>query len=128
MTTAYGLLDPAAAELAATSTFGMIGAVLGGLVIVGALIWAFWLGDKVRSREPRPPRPEEQPTLPDSGPVRETREMREPEEVPQATDEDERLRPYNLNPSGDRRSADQEPRRWDSGTSGSFGSGGTGKA
>ncbi|MFD9906301.1 DUF6479 family protein [Streptomyces sp. NPDC059063] len=53
-----------------------------GLLVAGALTWAVWLGIRVRRREPPRPRPEEQPRLPDGGPVREVREHREPEEVP----------------------------------------------
>lgn len=110
-------------ELAASGPgFGLIAAVLGGLVLVGALIWSFWLGDRVRSREPRTPTPEEQPHLPESGAVYEVREVRESDEVPHAKDESERLRPHNLHSSGDRRSENQEPPRWGKGH-GSYGSG-----
>jgi hypothetical protein len=115
-------------DLAASgAAVGVIAAFLGGLILVGALLWAFWLGNKVRKREPRPPRPDEQPKLPESGPVQEVREMREPDEVPHAKDESERLRPQNLHASGSKRSEDQEPRRWSPGSSGSFGGGGPGK-
>lgn len=101
---------------------GGIAAVVGGFVLVGALIWSFWLGDRVHSREPKTPTAEEQPHLPESGPLHEIREVREPEEVPHAKDESERLRPHNLHPSGDRRSENQEPPRWGRGH-GSYGSG-----
>ncbi|WP_223178720.1 DUF6479 family protein [Streptomyces boluensis] len=104
------------------STFGKIGALLGGLIIVGALIWSFWIGDVVRSREPRAPTAEEQPHLPEGGAVREVREMREPDEVPHAKNESERLMPYNLHSSGDRRSDNQDSPRWGRGL-GSYGSG-----
>ncbi|WP_367038899.1 DUF6479 family protein [Streptomyces sp. Je 1-332] len=124
MVTASGELHVLAVSGAA---LGVIAAFVGGLVLVGALLWAFWLGNRVRRREPRPPRPEEQPKLPDSGPVHEIREMREPDEVPHAQDESERLRPENLHASGTKRSENQKRRRWSPGSSGSFGGGGPGK-
>ncbi|WP_408997420.1 DUF6479 family protein, partial [Streptomyces scabiei] len=34
-----------------------------GLVVVAMLIGALWLGARVRAREPRRPRPDEQPRL-----------------------------------------------------------------
>ncbi|MFC5204370.1 DUF6479 family protein [Streptomyces kaempferi] len=107
---------------------GTIGAFLGGLVIAGALVWAVRLGVKVRRREPRRPRPDEQPKLPQSGPVREVREMREPDDIPLAADGGERLRPRNLHASGSKRSANQDVPRWNPGGGSSFGSGGSGKA
>ena len=58
--------------------------ILVGVIVAGALIWAVRLGMSVRDREPAPPRPDEQPHLPDGGPVLEEREVREPEEVPHA--------------------------------------------
>lgn len=97
-----------------------------GIVLVGGLIWAFRLGIKVRSREPAPPKPSEQPRRPGSGPVHESSRAREPNEMPQATDESERLTPHELRPTGSRDSADQRRPRWDGGTGGSFGSGGAG--
>ncbi|MFI6088159.1 DUF6479 family protein [Streptomyces sp. NPDC051218] len=124
MVTASGELHVLAVSGAA---LGTIAAFVGGLALVGALLWAFWLGNRVRGREPRPPRPEEQPKLPDSGPVHEIREMREPDEVPHAKDESERLRPENLHASGTKRSENQKRRRWSPGSSGSFGGGGPGK-
>jgi len=103
-----------------------LGAFVGGLVIAGALIWAVRVGIRIRRRESPPPRPEEQPKLPASGPVQETREMREPDEVPRAADESERLTPHELHASGSKRSKNQKPPRWKPGSSGSFGSGGPG--
>ncbi|MFD5074962.1 DUF6479 family protein [Streptomyces sp. NPDC058371] len=114
-------------ELAASgAAVGVIIAFVGGLVIVGALIWAVRFGIKVRRREPGPPAPAEQPTPPPSGAVYETRETREPDEVPQAGREGERLRPHDLHASGSKTAEDQPRPRWDSGSSGSFGSGGSG--
>ncbi|WP_275902505.1 DUF6479 family protein [Streptomyces sp. RLB1-9] len=45
------------------------------------------------SNRPRPPRPQEQPRLPDSGPVHEVREHREPNELPPS---EHRLTPHEL--------------------------------
>jgi len=121
-------MSTASYELLAASSdvLNVVAAFVGGLVIAGALIWAVRLGISVLDREPGPPQPEEQPTLPESGAVHEVREMREPDEVPHAAQESERLMPYELHPAATRRGEDQKRRRWDPGTSGSFGSGGLG--
>jgi len=111
---------------ASDAAWGMIGAFLGGLVIAGALVWAIRLGTKVRRREPGPPRPSDRPNRPPSGPVMESREMREPDELPHAEDEGERLTPHEIHSSGSKRSEDQKRPRWSRGSSGSFGSGGSG--
>ncbi|MEV6738773.1 DUF6479 family protein [Streptomyces sp. NPDC051104] len=114
-------------QLAASdAAWGMLGAFVGGLLIAGALVWAVRLGIRVRRRESAPPRPSEQPIRPTSGPVMESREVREPNEVPRAQDESERLTPHEVHASGTRRSGQQKRPRWNSGSSGSFGSGGSG--
>jgi uncharacterized iron-regulated membrane protein len=114
-------------QAAATNPAGVIAILIGGLLIVGALVWSVRLGIKVRRREPRSPRRHEHPTLPESGPVHETRQVREPNEVPRAADEGERLTPHDLQASGSKRSESQKRRRWSPGSSGSFGGGGPGK-
>jgi Family of unknown function (DUF6479) len=101
-------------------------AFIGGMVVAGALIWAVSLGMHIRDREPGPPDPEDQPHLPDGGAVHEEREVREPEEMPHATQESERLMPYELHHSASRRCEDQKRKRWLPGSSGAFGSGGPG--
>ncbi|MEU1596526.1 DUF6479 family protein [Streptomyces sp. NPDC005708] len=101
-------------------------AFIGGMVVAGALIWAVQLGMRVRDREPAPPKPEEQPHLPDGGAVHEEREVREPEEMPHATQESERLMPYQLHHAASKRCDDQHRKRWLPGSSGAFGSGGPG--
>ncbi|MFE9552233.1 DUF6479 family protein [Streptomyces sp. NPDC006692] len=53
-----------------------------GLVIVALLIGAVWWGLRRQARAPRPPRPEEQPRPPASGPVGAVVERREPAEMP----------------------------------------------
>jgi hypothetical protein len=115
-------------DLALTNAaYGTIGALVGGLVIAGGLVWAVPLGIRMRRGEPGPPEAHEHPSLPESGPVHETSEIREPNEVPRAADESERLTPHQLGSPGSKRSDRQERPRWDSGTGGSFGSGGSGR-
>ncbi|MFD4555625.1 DUF6479 family protein [Streptomyces sp. NPDC058469] len=103
---------------ASGAAMGMVAAFAGGLVVVALLVWAVRLGINVRQRELAPPRPDEQPRLPESGAVREIREQREPDEVPRTPD-GERLLPHNLRHSGSRRSESQERPRWDEGPGGS---------
>ncbi|MFE2927854.1 DUF6479 family protein [Streptomyces goshikiensis] len=62
-----------------------------GLVIVGFLLGAFKLGQRVRAKEPPPPTPESQPHLPDGGAVYEVREERDPVEIPEGG-----LRPHEM--------------------------------
>ncbi|MFE9775152.1 DUF6479 family protein [Streptomyces sp. NPDC005931] len=115
------------ADLAASRGGVGIGLVVAGLVVVALLIGAFALGSRrVRRRDSRRPRPEEQPRMPEGGPVREVREQREADEVPRS---DHRLTPHELKGHGNagtRTGASQERPRWDEGSSGSFGSGGPG--
>ena len=100
-------------------------ALLVGLPVVVGLIWAGWLGNRIRWREPPAPRSEEQPRLPDEGPVREEYEVREPDEL---EPDGRRLQPYEVKGRGatSRRGASQRRRRWSPGSSGAFGSGGSG--
>ncbi|MFJ8596976.1 DUF6479 family protein [Streptomyces sp. NPDC093598] len=111
-------------ELAAGGSAPGFGFVVTGLVVVALLLGAFILG--LRHKRRRPPRPDEQPRLPDGGPVRETLERREPDEMPRS---EERLTPHELKTHGnqsDRTSASQTRPRWNEGSSGGFGSGGPG--
>jgi hypothetical protein len=114
--------------LAASSSdvLNVIAAFSGGLFIAGALVWAVQFGMRVQDRELPRPRPEEQAHLPPTGPVREMRELREPDEMPIAAGERERLMPYELHHASTRRGKDQRRKRWLPGSSGSFGSGGIG--
>lgn len=107
--------------------FGYLLILVVGVACVAGLIWAFRLGIKVRERESAPPRPDEQPRMPPSGPVHEVREVREPDEMPRATDGGERLTPHQLGNVGTKRADDQSRERWSSGSSGSFGGGGGGR-
>ncbi|ANH90201.1 MULTISPECIES: DUF6479 family protein [unclassified Streptomyces] len=116
-------LDIAAAHGAAIGIWPFVA----GLVLVALLIGAFWMGARIRRREPAPPRPDEQPRLPDSGPVGSVLENREPDEVPHDGD---RLTPHRLpghGNAGTRTGAPAPRPRWDAGGSGSFGSGGPGR-
>ncbi|MFJ5709865.1 DUF6479 family protein [Streptomyces sp. NPDC093105] len=109
-----------------------LGQVLGGLILVAVLIAAFWFGYRIRTREPRPPQPDEQPHRPDTGAIPgEMSEYRRPAEMPR-TDGEHRLMPYQLKDSGTsgtETSPDppsEEKRKWGGISSGGFGSGGTG--
>ncbi|MBW8698417.1 hypothetical protein MBT84_02390 [Streptomyces sp. MBT84] len=116
-------------EMAASdAAWGVAGALVAGLVVAGFLVWAIRLGIKVRRREQDPSRTSPQPPRPDSGggPDMSALERREPDEVPRAADESERLTPHQLHPSGSRRSEDQNRPRWESGSGGPFGSSGSG--
>ncbi|MDQ0579152.1 DUF6479 family protein [Streptomyces rishiriensis] len=116
----------ASLQLAATSgllTLGMFGV---GLALLAVLGGSFWLGTRVKSREPARPRPEEQPHLPPGGAVHEIRENREPDEVPRTAEGGRPLTPYELTNMQTRSSTDQKRPRWSRGSSGSFGGGGLG--
>ncbi|MEU6992261.1 DUF6479 family protein [Streptomyces sp. NPDC046465] len=76
------MTDSSVEHLAAGVPGGGLVPFLVGLGIVALLVWAVWLGIRVRRREPRTPRPEEQPRLPPEGPVGDVVEHREPKEVP----------------------------------------------
>ncbi|MEV7320588.1 DUF6479 family protein [Streptomyces sp. NPDC093970] len=97
---------------AAGSAVGMIVIVVCGLLVVAALLGAVRLGIGVRRRESAPPGRSDQPTLPRTGPVREEREMREPNEVPQAGRDGERLTPHQLGNAPSRSSENQTRPRW----------------
>jgi hypothetical protein len=96
----------------ASSGTDALGAFIGGLFVALFLILAVKVGMRMMDRESARPKPEEQPHLPDTGPVYEVREIREPDEVPVAHEESERLMPYELHPAPTRRCEDQRPRRW----------------
>jgi hypothetical protein len=121
-------MSTATYELLAASShaLNMTIAFIGGLVIAGALIWAVRMGLRVMEREPERPHADEHGKLPETGAVHEEREMREPDEIPLAADGSPRLMPYELHHSGSRRGEDQNRRRWLPGSSGAFGSGGSG--
>ncbi|MBW5484054.1 DUF6479 family protein [Streptomyces bambusae] len=97
-----------------------------GIAVAGFLIGMFWLGRRVRDKEPEPPTAESQPHLPNGGAVHEVREEREPVEIPEPG-----LRPHDMQGYGNfgsTRAHDQEEVRRrkerEQGQSGGFGSGG----
>ncbi|MET9080292.1 DUF6479 family protein [Streptomyces sp. NPDC004237] len=111
---------------AAGSMAGPIVIVLCGLLVTAALVGAVRLGIGVRRRESAPPRRSDHPVLPRTGPVREERQMREPNEVPRAADKGDRLTPHQLGNAPTRPGGNQTRPRWRPGSSGSFGGGGGG--
>ncbi|MFI8091059.1 DUF6479 family protein [Streptomyces sp. NPDC086080] len=115
------------ADLAAGRGALGIGLGVAAVAVLALLIGMFVLGSRrTGNSTTRRPRPEEQPRMPEEGPVREVRERREPDEVPRS---DERLTPHELSGhgnTGSRAGASQERPRWDDGSSGSFGGGGPG--
>ena len=112
--------------IAASGALKAGAAFIGGLIIVAGLIWAVRMGIRVRSEESRPPTAEEQPTLPASGAIHEVRERREPDEVPRAANESERLKPTQMHASGSKHADDQSRRRWGSGSGRDSGGSGPG--
>ncbi|GAA4791863.1 DUF6479 family protein [Streptomyces ziwulingensis] len=111
-------------DMAASGGAMSLGLVVAAFVVVALLIGAFAVGIRVKRRESPPPRPEEQPHLPEGGPVGEIQENRTPQEMPRS---EERLLPHELGQQGSRSAPDQERPRWDEGSSGSFGGGGGGR-
>jgi hypothetical protein len=108
---------------ASSGVAGTVWLVVAAFVVVVVLIGAFAWGSRLKRKESPPPLPEEQPRMPDGGPVREVRENREPEEMPQG---DDRMLPHELRHQGSRTASGQDRPRWGEGTSGSFGGGGPG--
>ncbi|MGW3422972.1 DUF6479 family protein [Streptomyces phaeochromogenes] len=121
-------MDSEATQLAVSgAVVGGVVPFLVGLVLVGGLIWAVWWGRRSRAQEPGPPRPDEQPRLPDSGPVGEVRERREPAEMPHGK---HRLTAHRLPGHGNsptRRAAKPEPPTWNERGDGGVDSGGPGR-
>ncbi|WP_221354133.1 DUF6479 family protein [Streptomyces beigongshangae] len=104
----------------------VVGPLVVGLLVAAVLVTAVWWGIRVRGREPCPPRPEEQPRLPETGAVREIREAREPDEMPH---DGSVLTTHELRSPGNmstRRARDQKRRRWNQNSGGGFDSGGLG--
>ncbi|MBQ0826886.1 DUF6479 family protein [Streptomyces tagetis] len=116
-------MDDAWMESAAGSGAASVALVVAAVVVVAVLIGAFAYGVRLKRREPPPPTSGEQPRLPEEGPVGEVREQREPDEMPR---DDDRTLPHELRHQGSRTAPGQDRRRWDEGSSGSFGSGGPG--
>ncbi|MDN3268036.1 DUF6479 family protein [Streptomyces sp. MA15] len=115
------------ADLAAGRGALGVGLVVAGIAVLALLIGMFLFGSRrVRNNDSRRPRPEEQPRMPEGGPVREVREHREPEEMPRT---EERLSPHELKGhgnAGSRTGTGEGRPRWNEGGGGGFGSGGPG--
>ncbi|MGG7575817.1 DUF6479 family protein [Streptomyces sirii] len=71
--------------------------VCGGVALVAVLLAAFAWGRRLKAREPGPPRPEDQPRLPESGPVGDVVQSREPDVFPRT---EQRLTPHELKDNG----------------------------
>ncbi|WAU81372.1 DUF6479 family protein [Streptomyces sp. Qhu-G9] len=114
-------------EVLADSEPFVVGPLVVGLLITAMLVVAVWWGVRMRRGEPGPPRPEDQPRLPETGAVHEISEMREPDEMPHGG---KALTPHELHSSGNvstRRARNQNRRLWSRNSSGGFGSGGLGR-
>ncbi|MFG3499248.1 DUF6479 family protein [Streptomyces sp. NPDC047928] len=114
-----------AAEFAARDHLVGIGPLVAGIFLVGFLIGAFWLGRRIRSREPAAPKPDEQPHRPpDAGLPGEAEGHRRPAEL---TEREDRLMPYELkheNTEPDTSPVSESDQKWRGASSGGFGSGG----
>ncbi|MGW2262328.1 DUF6479 family protein [Streptomyces sp. NPDC001780] len=82
--------------LAASGPGTGVTAFLVGLIVVLFLLGGFWLGRRIRVREPAPPRPSEQPRPP----ARPTRVEETTEPSDGFGGEGERLTPYQLGGHG----------------------------
>ncbi|MEU9483345.1 DUF6479 family protein [Streptomyces decoyicus] len=71
--------------------------ILVGVLLVAVILAAFAWGRRLKARAPAPPTPEEQPRLPEGGPVGDVVENREPDELPRT---DERRTPHELKGDG----------------------------
>ncbi|MEE1751097.1 DUF6479 family protein [Streptomyces sp. SP18CS02] len=116
-------------ESAARDHLVGIGPLVAGVVLVGFLIGAFVLGRRIRSREPEPPKAEEQPHRPDdAGLPGEAEGHRRAAEL---TEREDRVMPYELrheNTEPDTSPRSEEDHKWGGSASGGFGSGGPGSA
>jgi hypothetical protein len=116
----------ASTQLAEPSGLMSLGMFAVPVALLILLAGSFWLGSRLKLREPPRPRPEEQPKLPPEGPVHEIRESREPDEVPRSPKGGRALTPYELTNMQTRPGAAKPRPRWSRGSSGSFGGGGLG--
>lgn len=81
---------------AGSGTSGILLAIV-GVLVVAVLLAAFVWGRRIKAREPGPPRPDQQPRLPESGPVGDVVESREPDELVQG---EQRLTPHEVKGNG----------------------------
>ncbi|MEV5127587.1 DUF6479 family protein [Streptomyces decoyicus] len=75
----------------------LVGVLLVGVLLVAVILAAFVWGRRLKARAPAPPTPEEQPRLPEGGPVGDVVENREPDELPRT---DQRRTPHELKGDG----------------------------
>ncbi|MEU0005598.1 DUF6479 family protein [Streptomyces sp. NPDC006314] len=113
-------------QLAAASGLMSLALFIVAVGLLALLAGGFWMNSRVKYREPPRPRPEEQPQLPMEGPVREVRQNRESQDVPQTPKGGRPLTPYELSNMDSRPSESKDRPRWSKGSSGSFGGGGLG--
>ncbi|MGW0207488.1 DUF6479 family protein [Streptomyces sp. NPDC003233] len=119
-------MTTASMQLAAASGLMSLVLFIVAVGVLALLAGGFWMTSRVKYRESPRPRPEEQPTLPPEGPVREVRQNRDYEEVPEIPKGGRPLTPYDLKNQDSRPSETKERPRWSRGSSGSFGGGGLG--
>ncbi|MEU6592869.1 DUF6479 family protein [Streptomyces sp. NPDC046881] len=119
-------MNTASMQLAAASGLMSLFMFIVAVGVLALLAGGFWMTSRVRSNESPRPRPDEQPKLPEDGPVREIRQNRESAEVPRTAKGDRPLTPYELSNMDSRPSESEERPRWSKGSSGSFGGGGLG--
>ncbi|MFG2832994.1 DUF6479 family protein [Streptomyces sp. NPDC048434] len=84
---------PLPGQLAAPHGTSGVLLVIAGVALVAVLLAAFAWGRRLKAREPGPPRPEEQPRLPEGGPVGDIVESQETEEL---TRTEQRRTPHEL--------------------------------
>ncbi|WP_432042322.1 DUF6479 family protein [Streptomyces cadmiisoli] len=113
-------------QIAAPSGLISLVLFLVAVAVLALLAGSFWMGNRIKLREPPRPRPEDQPKMPLDGPVYEIRENREPDEVPKVPKGGRALTPYELSNMQTRPSDSKDRPRWSRGSSGSFGGGGLG--
>ncbi|MFE4667463.1 DUF6479 family protein [Streptomyces sp. NPDC056716] len=121
-------MSSAPMQLAAASGLLSLGLFVIAVAVLAVLAGSFWLGNRIKDREPPTPRPEEHPRPPEDGPVHEVLESREPDEVPKVPKGGRAMTPYELTNMQTRPSASPSKDRpkWSKGSSGSFGGGGLG--
>ncbi|MEU6331205.1 DUF6479 family protein [Streptomyces sp. NPDC047049] len=85
------------AQVAARSGASSALLTIVGVLVVVLLIGAFAWGRRARSREPGPPRPEEQPRLPHGSAAGDVVERREPDDLPRTS---RRRKPHELKGNG----------------------------
>ncbi|MEU3298995.1 DUF6479 family protein [Streptomyces sp. NPDC006678] len=115
----HATLVNGAAIATSNPVLGGVGPFIAGLVIVAVLIGVIPWAIRRRRSQPRPPRPEEQPTAPPHPTHIEQRREADDEAFP---DDGSRLTPHQLKPHSTRPASGRQRAHEDEG--GAFGSGG----